>query len=452
MVTKEPKSSWREILQFYLPLFLNQGVITLTAPFLNLGVSRACEAERSLAAFAASFSLTIVFNAVIITSLKVYNSHLKDRDSLRKILTFFLFLGAAGTGVSIMIALTPAGDYIFVNLLRVRTETAIHSKEWMLWSSLIPIIISVRCALQGITTVNKNTINTAVATSLRMMSALFLVIVLVMIFPCRPGMAAGVAYTCAVLIETMFLFVRTREMRCFTSPLPVNGCHASLSHWYIFKFTLPLWISSLAWTSSFSLMNFFIGRTLDNETGLAGFTIIRSLSIFLSSPIFSLITVVLILGNRHALKKIRQFSMGLILMLTLMMIGVIFTDLKTVLLSGFFNLSGAALAWSRQALNILLFFPGLLGIRCYFEGLFMRERKPTSIGISGIVRIFVLLTSGLIINKCWSGLNGVYVGTLLMLFTYMSDMTCMVLAYLNLLRKRNKKIRMRNRQTIFPSR
>ncbi len=436
MVTKEPKCSWREILQFYLPLFLNQGVITLTAPFLNLGVSRACEAERSLAAFAASFSLSIMFNAVIITSLKVYNSHLKDRESLRKILRFFLFLGAAGTGASILIALTPAGDYIFVNLLRVHKETAIHSKEWMLWSSLVPMIISVRCALQGITTVNRNTVNTAVATSLRMGLALLLIILLIMIFPCRPGMAAGAAYTGAVLIETVFLFVRTREMRCFVSPLPVDGCNVSLSHRYIFKFTLPLWISSLAWTSSFSLMNFFIGRTLNNEAGLAGFTIIRSLSIFLSSPIFSLVTVVLILGNHHTLKRIRQFSMGLVLMLTLVVLTVVFTDLKTILLSDFFHLSGAALAWSRQVLHILLFFPALLGIRCYFEGLFMRERKPTSIGISGVARIFVLLISGLIINKYYSGLNGVYVGTLLMLFTYVSDMVCMVLAYLNLLRKK----------------
>ena len=430
MVNKESKCSWREIFQFYLPLFLNQGIITLTAPFLNFGVSRACEAECSLAAFAASFSLTIVLNAVIITSLKVYNSHLRDRDSLQKILRFFLSLGVVGTGVSLMFALTPAGDYIFVHLLNVREGTAIHSKEWMLWSSLVPMIISVRCALQGITTVNRNTVNTAFATSIRMVSALFLVVLLVIIFPCRPGMAAGLAYTCAVLSETVFLFFRTRDMRDFISPLSVDNGNVNLSYGYIFKFTLPLWISSLAWTSSFSLMNFFIGRTLNNESGLAGFTIIRSLSVFFSSPIFSLITVVLILGNHSSLRRIRQFSMGLVLMLTLVILAVVLTDLKTVLLADFFNLSGVALTWSMRALNIVLFFPVLLGIRCYFEGLFMRERKPTAIGISGGVRILVLLSSGWIINRYYAWLDGVSVGVLLMLFTYVSDMTCMMLAYL----------------------
>jgi O-antigen/teichoic acid export membrane protein len=438
VINKESKCSWREILKFYLPLFLNQGVITLTAPFLNYGVSRSCEPERSLAAFAASFSLTIIINAVIITSLKVYNSHLKDRQSLQKILAFFLLLGVAGTGTSIFIAVTPAGDYIFINLLRVQKETAIHSKDWMLWSSLIPILISFRCALQGLTTVNRRTINTAIATSLRMASALCLIILLVMLFPCRPGMAAGVAYTGAILIETLFLFVRTREMLRFTSPIPVNGCNFALSYRYILKFTLPLWVSSLAWTSSFSLINLFIAQTLNNEAGLAGFSIIRSLSVFLSSPLFSLITLILIMGNNQTLKRIRQFIMVLVFMLTLAVLILVCTDLKSVILSGFFNLSGVALVWSEQALNILFFFPILLGIRCYFEGLFLREKKPTPIGLSGIARLIVLLVSGVFINKYYSGLNGAQVGTVLMFATYMSDMICMVSAYFILSLKKRR--------------
>ena len=89
--------SYRDILAFCLPLFFNIGVITLTTPILNFGVSKAVAPQTALAAFGAAFSLTLIYLSIIYTSLKVYNSHLTDRESFWRILSVYLVLGGIGT-------------------------------------------------------------------------------------------------------------------------------------------------------------------------------------------------------------------------------------------------------------------------------------------------------------------------------------------------------------------
>ncbi|MCP4020828.1 MAG: hypothetical protein GY729_03200 [Desulfobacteraceae bacterium] len=424
----ERKYSYQEIFYFYFPLFLNQAVINLTAPFLNFGVSRAYNPERALAAFAASFSITIIFNAIIFTSLKVYQAHLTDRKSLYKILKFYLCFSIIGTITFVTIATTGIGDSIFDNILKVHKETVIHAKEWMLWSAPLPVLMAFRCALQSLTTVYKKTINTIMATSVRMITALGLLIVLVDIFPYNPCMASGLSFSLANFFEVIFLNSRTRGLRKFSMPTSVKNYDFKLTNMYIAKFSIPLWASSLAWTSSFSLINYFIGFTPNNEAGLAGFAILRSLNIFLTSPLFPLVTVVLVMGDRLTMKNLKWFGIALVLALTTVIFTIIVTDADYFILVRIFNLSGTALEWSKQAIVLLLCFPILLGLRSFFEGLFVKDKKTLAIGLSGFFRLASLLVTGIVIVKYFSGLNGVFVGMLMMLSASISDAVCILIA------------------------
>ena len=54
-----PDLRYKDIINFYIPLLLNSGILTLSAPFLNYGLSTAIKPEIALAAFSAGFSVGV---------------------------------------------------------------------------------------------------------------------------------------------------------------------------------------------------------------------------------------------------------------------------------------------------------------------------------------------------------------------------------------------------------
>ncbi|HCY86746.1 MAG TPA: hypothetical protein DHV36_16570 [Desulfobacteraceae bacterium] len=429
MENQEVTYSYRDILGFYLPLFLNVGIITLTAPLLNFGVSKAVEPGKALAAFGAAFSLTIIYNSFIYTSLKVYNSHLRDRESFCRILRVYLLLGSVGSLLFAAIGLTETGNHLFSFLFGLRADTAAHAKEWMLWSSPVPVLVAVRCALQGVTTVYRNTLNNALGTILRMVAVLTGVLVLIVLYPHRPGMASGAAFSLAGLVETLFLLSRTGEMRTFSTPTAVAAYDQPLTVFYILRFSAPLWISSIAWTGSFPIINYFIGNTASPEAGLAGFNVLRSLNVLLNSPLNSLMTVVLILGNAASLLRVR--TLGIVLGCALTILSYVFSlpSVHLPLLGTGFNLSGQALSWAGTSTVFFMFFPVLLLVRFYYEGLFMRLKAPKVLGMAGGVRLGLLVLSGAVLTDLFPGVNGVMLGMVLIIIASASDALFTAVAY-----------------------
>ena len=408
---------------------LNQGVITLTAPFLNFGVSLALNPETALAAFGAAFSLTIIFNSLVFTSLKLYNSLLKDKNSFVTILGIYMSIACAASLIFIGLAATEAGHLVFTRWFNLSPGAAGHSREWMLWVSPVPLLVAFRCALQGVTTVYRKTMNTAVGTFLRMGTALVAVIVLIRIFPHRPGMASGAAFSLAILVEVVYLFWRTRKMLAFSRPTSVAPYDFDLSVPYVLRYSFPLWLSSLAWTGSFPLVNFFIAQTQNPEAGLAGFSILRAVNVCLNSPLPSMVTVVVILGNRATISRLKIMGTGIALVLTLISAGLVFTPMGRDLLSDIFNLRGVALEWSAQALIFFIFTPALFLARFFLEGRFMRLKQTRAMGLAGIMRLFIMAGAGLMITSWQSGINGVWLGMTLMTLASVSDAGITALAF-----------------------
>jgi hypothetical protein len=78
---------------------------------------------------------------------------------------------------------------------------------------------------------------------------------------------------------------------------------------------------------------------------------------------------------------------------------------------------------------LFLFFPVLLLIRCYFEGIFMRKKQSSVIGASGAMRMILLMASGWLILQTAPQINGVFLGMVLMMIATISDAVFMALSY-----------------------
>ncbi|MCG8619803.1 MAG: hypothetical protein MI802_26575, partial [Desulfobacterales bacterium] len=221
----------------------------------------------------------------------------------------------------------------------------------------------------------------------------------------------------------------TRQMRLFSTPTAVPDYDQPLTVRYLLRFSAPLWISSIAWTGSFPIINYFIGNTIATEAGLAGFNVLRSLNVLLNSPLNSLVTVVLILGNTASILRVRTLGIGLGGLLTMVNGVLCLPEVHVPLLGTGFNLSGLALLWGGDAIIFFLIFPVLLLIRFYYEGLFMRLKAPKLLGLAGGIRISVLIISGFVLTRMFPGLNGVMLGMVLMTLASASDALFTAAAY-----------------------
>jgi hypothetical protein len=432
IMTKEislKKLDYWEVIVFYAPLLLTTGIMTLSAPFLNYGMGKSTDPELALAAFAAAFSVMIVVHSPIFTSISVFIAHLKDKNSLTTILKFFFFVSSASSATLFLIGYSKFGDFIFSSILQVRQDVASEAKQYILYISPIPLFTLFRCAYAGLATVYKKTHYLAIGTTLKLLTTSILVILLISAYPNKPGSCAATAFGCAIIVELLFLYFATRKLHSFSTPTTVSSYDFKLTPKYIVKFAAPIWASALAWTLSFPLINFVLGFSVNNTVGLAGFGVLRSILVFLGSPLFSIKTVVMVLGKDITDRKlIMRFSFLIASFATLIVATINFTELKRVILMDIFNLSEITYQWASEAFILIIVIPLLTAFRSFPEGMFIRDKKTNSIGVAGISRILSIALSGFLLLHLFPEINGVLLGVSLMLVASISDAIILLLA------------------------
>lgn len=100
--------SWRELLDFYLPLALTPLVMLLSRPLLTVGLARAPQPLDSLAAWPVIMGLLFLGTAAAISYQEVAVALLRDRDSFARLRRFAWMLSLSLTGLFALVALTPA--------------------------------------------------------------------------------------------------------------------------------------------------------------------------------------------------------------------------------------------------------------------------------------------------------------------------------------------------------
>ena len=429
-----------EIIGFYFPLLLNMGALTLSTPFLNYGLGKAKDPIIALASFSASFSILLVLNSVIFSGRNLYNSLIKDKASFKKIFTFYLLISSIFSVLFLLIGGTFLGDIVFGNILQTTPGVTIHAKRFMLFSSPLPVLTAYKVSYQSISTVFKKPIFLTIGSTIRFVLIFLITLVSIIILPNEPGIAASMAFSISVSLETLFLFFATKKFRSFSISLKINNYSHNLTFKYIFSYFLPLFSSSLAWAISFPLINFFIGFTAHNKEGLAGFGVLRSLIIFMGAPLYIFATVILILGSKNdTIKLIKKFCFFITLFTTLVLSAVIFSNYKFVLLHDFYNLSDKTLLWTNESFSLLIFIPILISFYSYSQGIFLKEKKPNIIGITGIIRSLSIIISGTLFLVFFPNINGVLLGVWLMIIASLADAISMLSALLTLKLKVSKQ-------------
>ena len=417
----------QDIVRFYIPLCLNQVVMTLMAPVLGVGASRGADPQAALAGFSVAFSLSIIFNGLILSSIKVYNAHVTDAVSYGQIRSVYLKLGGVFSLVLLGAGTPMAGEWIFARFMGLGPDTVSHARAWLVWSAPVPVLTAIRCGFQSVAMVYKQTRIPARGTLIRLLALMAIQWGLVPWFPHHSVAVCGVALCAGIFTELLFLHRRTRKLRRFDSPTAVEPHGEALTAAYIFRFSFPLWVSSVAWTSSYALTSFFVSRTAFPQAGQAGFGVLRALTVWGCSPLYSLSTLFVILGRPASMTLLKRFSLYLGLGLFALAALVYATEMKPWLLGSVYRLSGQPLAWTSSGFILMVPIPFLLMLRCVQEGVLMQRKITSPIGVTGGIRVLVVLGGGFAAMYGFPELNGVWLGMGLMLAASLSDVIFLAL-------------------------
>lgn len=214
-IPKQPKPSsimgWKRVLSFYFPLALTSFITLAARPILTAGLGRAPDPLESLAAWPVINSLLFVFQSIALSYQEVAVSLLPGEGTFYKLKRFTRFI-ALGLGLLfLLVNLTPLRRLWYTYVAGLTPDLLPFTRIPTLILILLPIAASFISWYRGLLVTNKQTgiitqaviVNSAVLAVIMLTGANF--------FPWPGVVTAAAAFSGALIVESLFLHVRTRK-------------------------------------------------------------------------------------------------------------------------------------------------------------------------------------------------------------------------------------------------
>lgn len=414
-----------EILRFYLPLVITSQMMTLSVPLINLGLGRTADPALALAGYAVGFSVSVVCNAPVLTARVVTAGLARTPQAYAAVAGVMRWLGLALSGVALVLALLPPGEWLFLDLLGTPPAIARQARLVLLLQAPIPVLLAERGLAQGLILLYRRTLLISMATLIRLVMVAAVVMALA-VFLRLPGAAAGgLSLTAGVGMEALVIRLAVRRrFGPFREPLPgVGPAEPEISVGRVIRFALPLAINHTVWSLQRALINAIIARLADPVTALTAFGVVAPIFLFFGSPVFGLQATVQILPrSRRDLARLARFTLAMAATLSLMAGALMWLAGRTVLTAGY-GLVGGPLAAALPALGWIWVHPLILGFRSYGQGLLLRAGRTGPIAVGAVGRVVLVVAVGLALVRWFPQGNGALIGMGLLVLGDGWDMT-----------------------------
>jgi len=130
--------------------------------------------------------------------------------------------------------------------------------------------------------------------------------------------------------------------------------------------------------------------------------------------LIALSTLVIVPGkNRENMGKIKNFSFVLIIISTAFAVFFNISWIKHYTLSDIYSLGNVSFSYASEAFFLIIFIPFITGCRLFFEGMLVRDKYSTPIGVNGIIRVLIIALVGVLLKTFYPIENGVMLGLIL---------------------------------------
>jgi len=309
--TETEKLRQRKILVFFLPLAATWMMMAVEGPFLAAIIARLPDPKFNLAAHGVAFAFAIIIESPVIMIMSAVTALAEDRRRFARLRRFTFMMNGGITLFQLLLLLTPAYAWLTRDVMGIPDEVRELTRV-ALWILLPwPGAIGYRRLYQGLLIRSDLTRRVAYGTVVRLLtmasvgSLLFEGGRLPGAWVGASALSAGV---CAEALASRFMS-RQAEAR-LPEPDPTR---IPMSYAYMFRFYLPLALTSTISLAAHPLVTFFMGQAAFSLESLAVLPVINSLSFIFRSPALAYQDVVIaLMGERFDhLRGILIFAAGL---------------------------------------------------------------------------------------------------------------------------------------------
>lgn len=377
----------REVGWFFFPLLLNVQMMSISHSVINAALARVADAVTALAAFSVAMVVHIFIGSPSYQNHIITLAMVRGRRSLHSCALFITLMAIVIAALLALIAFTPLGDLILVDLLGTSPQVAGGARRALAMMVPLPFITGLRSFAQGLVSQTRRTGLISFATGVRI-GALFLLLWLGSGHLDGPALGAMALVGC---VATETLLISWFAWRVWALPTDVAEEHDFAA---IVRFSLPLASSSGLQQAIPLLINAIISRLPDGTLALAAFGVVRGFVFLLAGPMRNLQQAFLALGQgADDYPVLARFNRRVSLILALVTLAVAF-PLNAVVLGSLMGLDPALRAIIVTPLALCALYPWLIGAAHLLRGWFAQVHKTALLGRATFYKVLLLVT-------CW---------------------------------------------------
>jgi hypothetical protein len=406
-MTETKRLTQTEITAFFFPLLLNVQMMSVSHSIINAGLARMHDAVTVLAAFSVAMVLHLFVASPSYQNHTVTIAMVRGRRSL---LGTVFFVGLVALWVSLLlglIAFTPLGTFVLIDLLGVTPVVAKGAREALALLVFLPFITGPRGLFQGLVIQARRTGLVSFATGIRILS---LFAFLWMGYLWFDGTrVAAFALLCCVFTETVVIGFFAWKVRLPATDAPENSAKD------ILRYAFPLAYSSGLQQTVPLLINAMISRLPDGTMALAAFGVIRGFLFMLAGPMRNLQQAYLTLVRDPLdYPALVRFFYKVSLGMAIIMLAVAWPANHWVLgqVMGLDDAMRSYITWPMTACAL---FPLFYGAANLFRGWFAGAHLTAKLGRSTVYKVLFLCAFWPCLGYLPQNISGVAIAIFLLL-------------------------------------
>lgn len=384
-----PPLTVRIAVLFFVPLILTTELHQLSHALVHAFLARLGDPTTTLAAFSVAFAFNTTFSGIISVSTQAGMSYVSDQRSFWRIARFYFFVSLVPFVLIEGVALTPLGDWLFGQMIGAGAEVTRLAKAASAVMGLWIFPNQIRNLTTALCMMRRRTMLISHSTMVRLGSQALMLMVLPW---WMEGAVAGAASLVgAMTVEALYMVWVSRPMY---AELPARGGEPA-SYRQLWGFSWPLMITAITENGVTFVINFFLGRLAHPDLALAAFGVVTALNSLVASPLRNLVqTAQALVHNRTDMRVMLQFAHRLTLVYAVLVIGLFYTPMREVILSGIMGLPAKLTEYAAPGVQMLLLVVIVWGYSSLFRGLLSAMRETRIIAGSAVIRLLVVIAVG----------------------------------------------------------
>ncbi|WP_196121200.1 multi antimicrobial extrusion protein MatE [Anaerobacillus alkaliphilus] len=403
--TKKDTVSNRKLLKFFIPLGLSASLVTISHIIINSTLTRADNPELIIASYVIAMSLFSITERLGVLLRHTCSALVRDRKSFQLMAHVAFYVITTLMLISVTIAFTPLGSWIFSKLFGVETNMVGQIVEVYQILVIVILFSAIRCLFQGVIILNKQTKWLTFGMVIRLIGMYLLSLYFIHTGNINAKTGAYI-FLLGMMIESIVSYIEGRFL--VKKMVNEDPSHKITTKSQIFRFYKPLILSSLIIVLVAPLINVFLGKTNDIELAIAAYAIAFSITQLMLSFFTYIHQIVLTFYNENS-EKVKKFTftIGVVPVIVLALFN--FTPLGHLFIENIIGANDRLLEASLQALRFFLIMAVVFPILDYCNGLLLL-RSQTSVMVYSqtthvLVLLAVLVTASSIVPQ-WNGMIG----------------------------------------------